>query len=113
VLTPLPGTDLMEQVQDRLITDDYDFFDFIHTVLPTTLPLEDFYAEYAKLYAEALPPKRRWALLRKFRLGDLPTVFVRSVRWQGRLQGAYRDYEETRTQGPLKTGASTSSVRPQ
>jgi radical SAM superfamily enzyme YgiQ (UPF0313 family) len=92
VLTPLPGTDLMEQVQDRLITDDYDFFDFIHTVLPTTLPLKDFYSEYARLYDQALSPKQRLALLRKFRLRDLPAVVVRGVQFQNRLQGAYRDY---------------------
>jgi radical SAM superfamily enzyme YgiQ (UPF0313 family) len=96
VLTPLPGTDLMEQVEDRLITDDYDFFDFIHTVLPTALPLEAFYSEYARLYAQALSPKQQWALLRKFRLRDLPAVLVRSVRLQSRLRGAYRDYEEAR-----------------
>jgi hypothetical protein len=30
VLTPLPGADLMDEVGDRLITDDYDFFDFAY-----------------------------------------------------------------------------------
>jgi radical SAM superfamily enzyme YgiQ (UPF0313 family) len=92
VLTPLPGTDLLEQVEDRLITDDYDYFDFIHTVLPTTLPLEEFYSEYSKLYAGALSPKRKRALLGKFRLRELPPALVRGLRFQSRLQGAYRDY---------------------
>jgi len=110
VLTPLPGTDLLEQVEDRLITDDYDFFDFIHTVLPTTLPLEEFYSEYAKLYAQALSPKQKLALLRKFKLRDLPAVLSRSVRLQSRLRGAYRDYDETQARGPLRTGAPTSSA---
>jgi len=37
VLTPLPGTDLYEDVKGNLITTDYDLFDFIHTQLPTKL----------------------------------------------------------------------------
>ena len=92
VLTPLPGTDLMDEVHDRLLTDDSDFFDFIHTVLPTELPLEDFYSEYSRLYAESLPPERKRALIRKFRLRDLPTAVMRGLRFQRRLQNAYRDY---------------------
>jgi len=95
VLTPLPGTDLMDEVGDRLTTDDYDFFDFIHTVLPTTLSLEDFYTEYSRLYARSLSAKRKRALLARFRLRDLPPAIVRGVRFQKRLQGAYRDYEDT------------------
>jgi radical SAM superfamily enzyme YgiQ (UPF0313 family) len=93
VLTPLPGTDLLEETQARLITDDYDFFDFIHTVLPTTLPLEEFYSEYTKLYAQALSQKRKLALLRKFPVRELPAAVVRSVRFQRGLRSAYRDYE--------------------
>ena len=97
VLTPLPGTDLMEEVQDRLITHDYDLFDFIHTVLPTTLPLEEFYAEYAGLYAKALSPRRQRALLGKFRRRDLPAAVVRGLRFQRRLKKAHRDYDEARS----------------
>ena len=46
MLTPLPGTDFYEEIKDRLLTNDYDFFDFIHTLLPTDLPLDKFYVEY-------------------------------------------------------------------
>jgi hypothetical protein len=33
---------------------NYDYFDFIHTLLPTALPLEDFYEEYYQLLQKAI-----------------------------------------------------------
>jgi methyltransferase len=50
MLTPLPNTDLYEEVKDKLITCNYDYFDFIHTQHTTVLPLKEFYAEYQHLY---------------------------------------------------------------
>jgi radical SAM superfamily enzyme YgiQ (UPF0313 family) len=55
VLTPLPGTDFYEEVKDRLLTHDPRYFDFIHTLLPTALPLEDFYREYHRLCTRTTP----------------------------------------------------------
>jgi radical SAM superfamily enzyme YgiQ (UPF0313 family) len=52
ILTPLPGTVLYEEVKDQLITHDPSYFDFLHTVLPTKLPLDQFYQQIAKLYHE-------------------------------------------------------------
>lgn len=54
VLTPLPGTLLWNDVKDEVTTDDWEMFDIVHTVLPTRLPLEEFYREYADLWAETL-----------------------------------------------------------
>ena len=54
VLTPLPGTDLWRDVAPDVVTDDWELFDIVHAVLPTKLPLEEFYAEYAKLWAWSL-----------------------------------------------------------
>ncbi|MBE3134745.1 MAG: cobalamin B12-binding domain-containing protein [Acidobacteria bacterium] len=50
VLTPLPGTDLYEQRKHELVTTDYRLFDALHAVLPTRLPREEFYKEFAALY---------------------------------------------------------------
>ncbi len=50
VLTPLPGTDLWDSAKGNVTTHDWEMFDLIHTVLPTRLPLEEFYDEYAKLW---------------------------------------------------------------
>jgi radical SAM superfamily enzyme YgiQ (UPF0313 family) len=50
ILTPLPGTDLYEQRYHELVTHDYRLFDALHAVLPTRLPREAFYREFADLY---------------------------------------------------------------
>ena len=50
VLTPLPGTDLWETSRSELTTRNWEMFDILHSVLPTTLPLDEFYDEYAKLW---------------------------------------------------------------
>jgi radical SAM superfamily enzyme YgiQ (UPF0313 family) len=54
VLTPFPGTDLFTQVKEKITTKNYDLFDCYHAVLPTRLPLADFYREFSKLYADTL-----------------------------------------------------------
>ncbi len=50
ILTPLPGTDLYDEKYDELVTHDYRLFDALHAVLPTRLPREEFYKEFAGLY---------------------------------------------------------------
>lgn len=54
VLTPLPGTDLWETARQRVNTDNWEMFDIIHAVIPTKLPLADFYDEYARLWRHVL-----------------------------------------------------------
>jgi radical SAM superfamily enzyme YgiQ (UPF0313 family) len=55
VLTPLPGTDLYEETRGKLLTDNYDYFDCAHTVLPTSLSLRKFYTQYAHLLLKVSP----------------------------------------------------------
>lgn len=66
VLTPLPGTDLYKKRESELLTKRHDMFDFMHTVLPTTLSLKEFYAELAWLYGNALPVRHTFGILRKY-----------------------------------------------
>ncbi|MDJ0838521.1 MAG: radical SAM protein [Acidobacteriota bacterium] len=54
ILTPLPGTKLWEEVKPQVTTEDWELFDIVHTVLPTKLPLDEFYKEYARLWRHAL-----------------------------------------------------------
>jgi radical SAM superfamily enzyme YgiQ (UPF0313 family) len=92
VLTPLPGTDFYEAVQSRLITDNYDFFDFIHTLLPTELPLKEFYEEYWQLVARAIPLTKSLASLTKYEWKEIPPLLFRFYRLLNRLRTAYLDY---------------------
>jgi radical SAM superfamily enzyme YgiQ (UPF0313 family) len=54
VLTPLPGTDLWDETVTDVNTEDWELFDIAHAVLPTKLPLLEFYSEYAGLWQHAL-----------------------------------------------------------
>lgn len=59
ILTPLPGTDLWDAAKKEVTTDDWEMFDIVHAVLPTRLPLEEFYDEYSRLWQHALEVRYR------------------------------------------------------
>lgn len=95
VLTPLPGTDFYQQVAEQMILRDYDYFDFVHTLLPTKLPREEFYACYADLAVGAIPPGKVLSFLRKYPWREVPGV-VRKLNWiKHTIRHVYRDYETT------------------
>jgi radical SAM superfamily enzyme YgiQ (UPF0313 family) len=50
--TPLPGTVDWQKYKDQLITQERRYFDFLHPVLPTALPITDFIERYVELYRE-------------------------------------------------------------
>jgi radical SAM superfamily enzyme YgiQ (UPF0313 family) len=50
VLTPIPGTDFFREKIQELTSRNYELFDFLHAVLPTKLPLDQFYEEFCRLY---------------------------------------------------------------
>lgn len=59
VLTPLPGTDLWDTAKGQVTTHDWEMYDIVHTVLPTTLSLDDFYTEYSRLWRHTLDVRYR------------------------------------------------------
>ncbi|HSP34015.1 MAG TPA: hypothetical protein VLU46_06870, partial [Thermoanaerobaculia bacterium] len=60
ILTPLPGTDLWDAAKQNVTTDKWEMFDIVHTVLPTKLPIEEFYAEYSALWRHALDVRYKY-----------------------------------------------------
>lgn len=93
VLTPLPGTDLYQEVADQLITRNHDYFDFLHTLLPTALPLKEFYAECHRLYKNGIALTKQLALLKKYPVREIPGTLAKGRRFYRRLETAYLDYE--------------------
>ena len=59
ILTPLPGTDLWDSAKEQVVTHDWEMYDIVHTVLPTKLPLDEFYSEYSGLWRHALDVRYR------------------------------------------------------
>jgi hopanoid C-3 methylase len=92
VLTPLPGTDLYDEVKGHMITSNYDYFDFFHTLLPTTLPAPDFYQELATLFKRSRSLKNQLRLMGKYRLRDLPSLFKAYGGLMARLKNLAEDY---------------------
>jgi radical SAM superfamily enzyme YgiQ (UPF0313 family) len=92
VLTPLPGTDLYDEVRDRLISTNYDYFDFFHTLLPTALPLPEFYRELAGLFKHSRSLKSQLRLMAKYRLRELPSLFKAYGGLMARLKTLPQDY---------------------
>jgi radical SAM superfamily enzyme YgiQ (UPF0313 family) len=50
IMTPLPGTEMYKARYHEIVNHDYGFYDVVHTVVPTRLPLERFYERFARLY---------------------------------------------------------------
>jgi len=91
VLTPLPGTDLYDEVRSHLLTHNYDYFDFIHTLLPTSLPLKEFYNECYQLGRKAIPLTKQLSFLRRYSLREIIPTLVKSYRIYNRIRSAYLD----------------------
>jgi hopanoid C-3 methylase HpnR len=78
VTTPYPGTEIWPQQQANLATRDYRLFDIQHAVLPTTLPLPEFYAELVKTQQVLGRKHLGWAAVR----GALGVAASRLLRGQ-------------------------------
>jgi len=87
VNTPYPGTETWHTEQRRLTTRDYRLFDIQHAVLPTRLPLAEFYAELIKTQQVLNKKHLGWKAFRRAltiaagHLGRGQTNFARML-WQ-------------------------------
>ena len=53
ILTPMPGTLQYEKYKDRIVTQDYRKWDFVHlTINPSKMSRAAFYLEFYKLYVK-------------------------------------------------------------
>ncbi len=66
VSTPYPGTEIWLTESRQLTTRDYRLFDVQHAVLPTTLPIERFYAELFKTQSILNRKHLGWGALWKY-----------------------------------------------
>jgi len=85
VNTPYPGTETWRTESRQLTTRDYRLFDIQHAVLPTKLPLAEFYAELVKTQQVLNKKHLGWAAVKevaKIATGHLlrgQTNFVKSL----------------------------------
>ncbi|HEY2131459.1 MAG TPA: hopanoid C-3 methylase HpnR [Acetobacteraceae bacterium] len=65
VNTPYPGTEIWQREQRRLTSLDYRLYDIQHAVLPTRLPLPEFYAELVRTQQVLNRKHLGWSALRQ------------------------------------------------
>lgn len=66
VNTPYPGTEIWLTEARNLTSLDYRLFDIQHAVLPTRLPLEEFYAELVETQRVMFAKHMGWSAMRDF-----------------------------------------------
>ena len=85
ILSPFPGTDLYNMVKETLITEGFELIDFFHTVLPTRLPLDEFYEEFLGLYRRAYPFKKFLKLMAQRKAVLSPNTILMSLKMRKRM----------------------------
>ena len=89
-----------------LTTRDWSLFDLEHAVLPTTLPLEQFYRELTRLHVTA-GLRTFPTMLRHYPLRDTALLWLTGWRGVQRLLRSARDHEP---RGPEPIIAGTSAA---
>ena len=87
VSTPLPGTELWDEVEDDLTTRDWELFDITHAVLPTRLPLAEFYRELGGLWKHTMDVRYAAHGRLQVHLGLLAALASRRVTFQALRKG--------------------------
>lgn len=92
ILTPLPGTKMYEECYDKLLPYRPEMFDFLHTVVPTNLPLREFYAEFARLWQSAIPPHRSIKTFSRYGLRRIPRTLRLLKKAMSTMRSAHLDH---------------------
>lgn len=93
IYTPLPGTKLWEKTKDQFLLHNYNLFDMVHTILPTTLPLKEFYKEYSNLFFKVgLSPEEKKKFIKAMSLKELLQVFLKTKKLYKKVKNSYRLY---------------------
>ena len=96
IASPPPGTEAFAAARDEFICEDpYLFYDCLHTILPTKLPLKRFYRYFAILYALGsahFPPR-----VNKVRVpfSDFVRLVFRGIKFGWYTRRLYRDYDRS------------------
>ncbi len=99
ILSPFPGTELRKQRSRDLISDSYRILDFFHTVLPTRLPLEEFYRYFSNLYFQSYSTKKSLKNMFRSRAFLSPRLIFKTVKMRKKLKELYLHHSRIREYG--------------
>ena len=92
ILTPLPGTALRAARERDLISEKPELCDMLHALVPTRLPMQEFYREMDRLYTKAVPWYRSLPVLLKFGLHGLVLRLKLFSAFRQKVLQAHLDY---------------------
>ncbi len=93
VFSPSPGTELWQKHKNDFIKDPYDYYDCMHTILPTKLPIRRFYQHFSDLYGIAFRSNPLRLNKVKIPFRELGVVISRGFRYVFALRKLYQEYE--------------------
>lgn len=95
VFSPSPGSELYAEYEGKyLFEKPYLYYDCMHTVLPTRLPLKTFYRYFSLLYLFAFKVNPWRANRIKVRLPDIGRLLYAGMRCGYQLNTIYKDYDK-------------------
>lgn len=95
VFSPSPGTELYEEhMGEYLFENPYLYYDCMHTILPTKLPLKKFYRYFSLLYLFAFKKNPWRANGVKAPLRDIIRLLSAGARCGWELNRIYREYDK-------------------
>ncbi|MFH2046169.1 MAG: radical SAM protein [Pseudomonadota bacterium] len=92
VLSPSPGTKSWYDNKNKFICDPYRFYDCMHSVLPTRLPLKRFYQHFGRLNSLALRANPIRVNKIKIPKKDLYRAITGGTKYIFSLYNIYKDY---------------------
>jgi radical SAM superfamily enzyme YgiQ (UPF0313 family) len=94
VFSPSPGTELFSKHRNDFICEDpYLFYDCMHTIMPTKLPLNQFYRYFSLLYLFAFQ-KNPWRAKKiKVPFKDMIRLLKEGMKCGYTLRNIYKDYD--------------------
>ncbi|MDQ7798723.1 MAG: radical SAM protein [Candidatus Edwardsbacteria bacterium] len=90
ILTPFPGSSIWENNRHVLITNNWDYWDIVHTVLPTRLSLDEYYKKFYWLVMTALPFWEKVKLMQKYSIKRLLIRFIAGILYRLKGTANYR-----------------------
>lgn len=103
ILTPFPGTQLYKEVKDKLVTDNYLYFDGMHSLLPTKLARDRFYDLYRDLFRKCYSKKK---LIKQLLQGKKGISFSQALAQKRYLSNLDKNNDEIQTLNFIPKGAS-------
>lgn len=93
VFSPSPGTEMWQKHKDNYIKDPYKYYDCMHTILPTRLPIRKFYQRFSELYGIAFRANPLRINRTRYPVKEVFTIISRGFKYVFALRNLYKEYE--------------------